>query len=343
MALFSRRGTGGDTTPAASDPVEALEASEGPGASEAPAEPVPQVGISISTFGQGPESARPLADEEPSAALPVTPRAAEAPPEVTQSVPGLPDNVLLQHALRALPADPEPPHIMNVMRQAMQGQLYVRAQGDAQELLAAGRGLNLAITTFQDKRFLLVFSGGESVQASAQAESGGQTSALGQAAYNVLRTAIDSGYDGIYLDHTNEGARLVLPIELVTKAVEQGAPAPFELKNILVRARSEGTVGDVAEILTRVPVWVAGNRDAEGRIGLAEARGDGGIRRLEVYSHPLEVIAMGRGDGPLPLTPEQLGRTLASEPGLTGIVVDPAGPWIELDRDALAPVLALAG
>jgi hypothetical protein len=35
------------------------------------------------------------------------------------------------------------------------------------------------------------------VQASAQAESGGPTSALGQAAYNVLRTAIDSGYDGI--------------------------------------------------------------------------------------------------------------------------------------------------
>jgi hypothetical protein len=33
---------------------------------------------------------------------------------------------------------------------------------------------------------------------------------------------------------------------------------------------------------------------------------------------------------------------VASEPSLTGIVVDPAGPWIELDRDDLAPVLALA-
>ena len=26
-----------------------------------------------------------------------------------------------------------------------------------------------------------------------------------------------------------------------------------------------------------------------------------------------------------------------------GVVVDPGGPWIELDRDVLAPVLALAG
>ena len=51
---------------------------------------------------------------------------------------------------------------------------------------------------------------------------------------------------------------------------------------------------------------------------------------------------MGRGDSPLPLTTAQLATTLASEPALTGIVLDPAGPWIELDRDDLAVVLALA-
>ena len=90
-------------------------------------------------------------------------------------------------------------------------------------------------------------------------------------------------------------------------------------------------------------MWLAGGADPSGRIGLAEARGADGSRRLEIYSHPLEVLAMGRGDRPLPLTPEQLGRTLASEPGLTGVVVDAAGPWLELDRDALAPVIALAG
>jgi hypothetical protein len=35
---------------------------------------------------------------------------------------------------------------------------------------------------------------------------------------------------------------------------------------------------------------------------------------MEVFSHPLEVVALGRGDGPLPVQPEQLGRALASEP-----------------------------
>jgi hypothetical protein len=49
---------------------------------------------------------------------------------------------------------------------------------------------------------------------------------------------------------------------------------------------------------------------------------------------------MGRGDRPLPLTPAQLGR--AWHPSrLDGVVIDAAGPWIEIDRDA-APVMALA-
>jgi hypothetical protein len=91
-------------------------------------EAVPQVGISVSTFGRGPESARPLAADAASTA-PARPE--EAAPPATQAVPGLPDNVLVQQALRALSDDPQPAEIMNVMRQALQGQLYVRAQGDA--------------------------------------------------------------------------------------------------------------------------------------------------------------------------------------------------------------------
>lgn len=348
MALFSRRGKGDDTpaAPAASADDTGKDAAASTPATPVepapPAEPVPHVGISVSTFGQGPESARPVAD---ALATGNAPAAEATAPAATESMPGLPDNVLLRQALRALPADPQPIHIMNVMRQALQGELYVRAQGDAQELLAAGKGLNLAIVTHADKRFLLVYSGGEPIQASVQAENGAPTPALRQAAYNVLRTAIDSGYDGISLDHASPGARIVLPIELIKKALEEAAPAPFELKNLLASPRGDTTVAEVADVLTRVPVWAAGNTGPDGRIGLAEARGgDGaeGVRRLEVYSHPLEVIAVGRGDGPLRLTPEQLARALASEPSLTGIVIDPAGPWIEVDRAALAPVLALA-
>ncbi len=351
MALFSRRDKGDDRTPApvtaAEVADEALEggASQGATAAEvtAPSEPVPHVGISVSTFGQGAESARPVEAPAPEPAR--TPRPPATAPAPTQTLPGVPDNTLLQAALRALPEKPQSADVMNVMRQALQGPLYARAQGDAQALIAAGEGLNLAITTHEDKRFLLVFSGGTQVQASARAEAaeGAEgTSAIGQPAHVILRTAVDSGYDGVYFDHADEGARLVVPIELVTKALDEGAPAPFELKNLLAAERSDATPAAIAEALTRVPVWVAAGMDAAGQVGLAEARGEG-RRLLEIYSHPLEVIVMGRGDRPLPLTPEQFAKTLASTAELTGVVVDAGGPWIELDRATLAPVFALAG
>ena len=75
--------------------------------------------------------------------------------------------------------------------------------------------------------------------------------------------------------------------------------------------------------------------------GLAESRGTDGSRFLEVYSHPLEVAVMGRGDNAAPITAAQLSRALTTDEGITGVVVDPAGPWIRLTRDELGPVLSL--
>lgn len=360
MALFSRRDKSDSSAPEPAAPATVEAEGDEPvdaeasttaasGALTADAEPeaVPHVEISVSTFGRGAETARPLGAEAPDAAASAGGRPDATAPAARETIPGLVDNALLQAALAALPAEPQAADIMNVMRQTLQGPLYLRAQGDAQALIAAGKGLNLAVTTHEDKRFLLVFSGGGPMRDSVAAEAAGSaaepaTSVVGQASHNVLRTAIDSGYDGIYLDHANVGARLVLPIELVKKAVEEGAPVPFEVKTLLSGERTDETAAAVADALTRVPVWVAGGADPSGQIGLAEARTQAGERRLELYSHPLEVIAMGRENTPLPLTPAQLAQTLASEPALTGVVVDPAGPWIELDRHVLAPVLALA-
>jgi len=372
MALFSRRTPDPAKRDAAAEPSGAPEQADATAETSAeapvdqPAEAVPHVGISISTFGAGRESARPLPDAEGAASAGPAASAAAAPgtaapaatgaepgapaaprrgpataPAPTQTVAGMPDNVVVQAALAALPAQPQSADIMNVMRQTLQGRLYARAQGDAQAQLADGKGVNLAITTYQDKRFLLVFTGGAALQASARAESAATTSVIGQDAQNLFRTAISSGYDGVYLDHATEGARLILPIALVEKALDEGEPT-FAIKSLLVAERGDATPLAVAEALTRVTVWAAGGTDPSGRVGLAEARGVDGSRRIELYSHPLEVIAMGRGDRPLPITPIQLGAMLTAETGLTGVVIDPAGPWIELDRDVLAPVLALA-
>ena len=329
MALFSRRGRSDNTEEAAASAAEAVESAAD--RQDVAPEAVPQVGISVSTFGLDP-AAPPVAAVRP-------PEAAPAPREI---VPGLVDNALLQAALSTLSAEPQNAEIMNVMRQAMQGQLFLRAQGDVQALLAAGEQINLAIAAVEGKRFLLAFSGGAALQASVDSEGGVSTSVIGQPAIEVLRNAVAGGYDGIYLDHATLGARVILPAPLISRAVEESEPT-FEIKGLLFGPRDESTAARGPYAPARPPAWVAGGTDAEGRVGLAEARTPDGQRRIEVFSHPLEVVALGRGDRPLPVQPEQLGRALASEPALTGVVVDPGGPWIELNRDALAGVLALAG
>lgn len=329
MALFHRRSqkdAEAAPTPVPAEPAEVTEPTE---PEPAPAEPVPQVPISVSTYGKPAPAAR-------------APRPQAAPPAPTEAVAGMPDNVVLKAALEALPDKPDNLDILGIMRQALQGRLYVRAQGNAQELLDSGQPLSLAVSTVGEQRFLLAFSGGAALRASIAADGQTATSAVGQPAAAVLQNVLTGGYDGLILDHAVPRARAVLPKALIEKSFEK-VGTDFTIKNLLSQPRTEDSADQVADAVTRVGLWVAANSAGEnGAIGLAEARTADGARRLEVYSHPLEVLAMRRDDRPLPLTPEQLGKTLAADPALTGIVIDAAGPWIILDREQLAASIALA-
>ncbi len=335
MALFSRRGRSEDSESARADEADE-PGSAGPEtgpAPEAPSEPVPQVGISVSTYGA---PAAPPSAAAPSRPAPTT--GESAPPSAAGR---LPENTTLKSALAALPEAPQNIDVMNVMRQALQGDLYVRVRGDAKALVEAGEPITLAVTTIDDKRLLLAFTGPGALQDSLRSDGDTATSALPQPASVVFQNVVAGPYAGLFLDHATAGARVILPSELLAKALDEADPA-FTLKTLLVSERTDATASAVVEALSRVKLWVAGNTDPSGQMGVAEARSADGRRRLEVFSHPLEVIALGRGDRPLPLTAAQLGKALQSDPGISGIVVDPAGPWIEITRDQLGPVIALA-
>ncbi len=326
MALFSRRPKKDAASEAAPAEVTPPAAPEAEPVDVVPDDYVPEVGISVSTFGAGAPPVR---------------RATAEPPRATETIPGLVDNTVLKAALDALPEKPENLDVMNIMRQALQGHLYVRVRGDARTLLAAGEPLNLAVSAIGENRFLLAFSGGAALEASIRADGDAATSAISQPAVNILRNALDGSYAGLILDHAVLGARIVLPTPLIQKALDEADP-DLTLKNLLCAPRHELTALDVVDALTRVKLWVAGGSSGDGaQLGLAESRTTDGQRRLEVFSHPLEVLAMRRGDRPLPLTPQQLGKALTADAGLTGVVVDPGGPWIALTRDELAPVIAL--
>jgi hypothetical protein len=354
MALFSRRkktGPAGEHVAGTPSDDAIADAASRPAGTAEPAgadEPAAAVGISVSTFrGVGAAAEPSAAAPEPPAPLaaPSRPAArtipAEAPPPA-ETIAGLRDNVLLRQALDALTDPPTPAALLNVARQLLQGQLLLRVKGDARALLAEGRGLPLAVTRRGDKQHILAFSSGATLQASVQADGDADTSAVAQPVLTVLRHVLDGPYEGLVLDPSSGPARAVLPRPLIQRAVEQAHPS-LALKTLLAAERTQEVSAAVAAALAEVPVWIAARRTEEGGpVGIAESRTADGDRYLEVYSHPLEVLALGRGDQALPVTAAQLGKALQADAGLTGLLIDPGGPWLRLSRDDLAPVLALA-
>ncbi|MDJ1115554.1 hypothetical protein [Microbacterium dauci] len=346
MALFSRRPKPPSDEPAevpvdADTTVDGLQgdvsaAVAAAEADAAPAEPVPHVPISMSTYGK---PARPAAP--PAASGPPLPKVPAEGPARTEARKGMPDNTLALQSLANLSEQPENAEILNVMRQSLQGTLYLRILGDARAQLNNGEPLRLAISTLGDKRFLLAYTGASGIQAGVGVDPDTQTSVLGQPAQTVLKNTLDAGYDGLILDHAGPGRRIVLTTALITRSLEQADPE-FTIKNLLADTRTDATARYVVEALGKVPIHIAAGTRGDGTLGIAEARGGDGTRYLQVFSHPLEVLALGRDDRPAPITPAQLGTALAGDPGLTGVLVDAAGPWIRLDRAQLAPIIALA-
>jgi hypothetical protein len=360
MALFSRRkksDSSGDTPPVAptdSSSVAPEETPDAPTPDPAASASSPgdvSVGISVSTFrgvgaatpAQPTEPAQPAATAPDAAAMAAASRGrrmvpAEA-PEPAETIPGLPDNVLLRDALAELPDPPTPTSLMNVARQLMQGHLFLRVQGDARALLAEGKGLPLAVTRRGEKQLVLAFSSGTAIQASVRADGDGNTSAVAQPVLTVLRHVIDGPYEGVVIDPSSGPARAVLPRPLIQRALDQ-VDAALRVKSLLAAPRTDETAGAVVAALAEAPLWIAVRRTGDdGPVGIAESRMGDGSRHVEVFSHPLEVLTLGRGDQPLPVTAEQLGKALATDSGLTGVIVDPAGPWIRLSRSDLAPLL----
>ncbi|MBN9190321.1 MAG: hypothetical protein BGO37_11935 [Cellulomonas sp. 73-92] len=338
MALFSRRPKPSDAAPGTdaadtSDPAGTAESEAAAPLTDAAADEaaVPQVGISTSSFG-GFGSTQVEAAPEPSGEAP--------PPE--ESLPGLPDNVLLRDALAALDEDPDAAQIFNVARQLLQGNVYLRVKGDAQALLRAGEDLPLAVATRDDGQFVMLYSGGVALAEAVNADGDTQTSAMGQAIQTVLQYVLRGEFAGVVIDQSSAPASVVLPRALIGRAVEEMDPE-LTLKHLLAAPRTDATAAAVVEAMTTAPLWVAVNRASEEDAwGVAESHTPAGERILDVFSHPLEVVALGRGDQPTPFTAAQLAAALASDAGLSGVVLDPGGPWIRLTRAQLAPVLELA-
>ena len=366
MALFSRRKkSADDAVISAPDAAEAVEtpADEAPvtAAEEAPA--APSIGISVQAFRgvgaeAGPEVSLPDPDAKPApavqtapaapaaaapAAEPRLPLAPASPPEQTESVPGMKDNVLLREALKQVEKGASNEQLLGVMRQALQGHLFIRVNGDARAQIAEGKPLAVAVVRDEERQFMLAFSSAAAVRDSVKLEADpSSTSAVAQPSTSVMQQVVAGDFAGLIIDNASAPHRVVFPTELLQKTLEQ-ADAEMTVKTIVAAPREQDSATRAGEALAETRMWVAVNDGgADGQVGIAEAQTTDGKRFLQLFSHPLEVIALGRGDRPLPFEPAQLAKVLAGHTEMAGVVIDPAGPTLIVERDALARVLELA-
>ncbi|WP_349885649.1 SseB family protein [Microbacterium sp. WHRI 7836] len=332
----------------------------------------PSIGISVQAFrgvgaAAGPEVELPSSDapsnpQTPPAA-PAAPRtpprpatqpeapeerrlplASALPPEQTETVPGMKDNVLLREALTEIEAGATNDQLLGVMRQALQGHLYIRVNGDARAQISEGKALSVAVVRdSEDRQYMLAFSSAGAVRDSVQLEADpSSTSAVAQPVTSVLQQVVSGDFAGLIVDNASAPHRVVFPTELLQKTLEQ-ADVDMAVKSILAAPREQDSAVKVGEALATTRMWVAVNDGSGGGpVGIAEAQTTDGRRFLQLFSHPLEVIALGRGDRPLPFAPEQLAKVLTSHADIAGVIVDSAGPSIVVERDALTPVLVLA-
>ncbi|WP_165310693.1 SseB family protein [Microbacterium protaetiae] len=300
------------------------------------AQDVPQVGISTTSYGGfGAGAAQPAAPQA-TASQPTG-----EPPAPAETIPGLPDNVVLRGSLGALGENPEPHEILGVARQLLQGNVYLRVKGNAQELMNAGEALPLAVATRDEGQFVMLYSSGAALAAAVQADGDTETSAMGQPGPAVLQYVLQGEFAGVMVDHASTPAAVVLPRALIERMVAEWDPQ-CTLKKLVSGPRTDDTAAQVAEALASTPLWIAVNRASDDDDwGVAESRTASGERILPVFSHPLEVVALGRNDRPMPFSPAQLGQALRGDDGIEGVVVDPVGPWIRVNRDELGAVLAL--
>ncbi|MFF1540861.1 SseB family protein [Microbacterium sp. NPDC058269] len=334
----------------------------------------PSIGISVQAFRgvgaeAGPEVALPAAeglpasDAQPVAAAPAAPPtpprpaaqpetpqerrlplASALPPEQTETVAGMKDNVLLREALTEIETGATNDQLLGVMRQALQGHLYIRVNGDARAQISEGKALSVAVVRdSEDRQFMLAFSSARAVRDSVQLEADpSATSAVAQPVTSVLQQVVSGDFAGLIVDNASAPHRVVFPTELLQKTLEQ-ADVDMTVKSILAAPREQDSVFKVGEALATTRMWVAVNDGSGGGpVGIAEAQTTDGRRFLQLFSHPLEVIALGRGDRPLPFAPEQLAKVLTSHTDIAGVIVDSAGPSIVVERNALTPVLVLA-
>ena len=344
ISFSAFQGVGANSGPAVLSPEEELAerkkraadlANAGPDAFTRPTAPA-----------QKPAPAQQSAPQAPARELPLAPA---APPVRLETIKGLRDNAVLRDALAAMPEKPTPAQLLGVARQLMQGHLFLRVAGDVREQVDENgkASLQYGIATADDKHYMLVYSSGKALSEAVKADGNEKTSAVAQPVPMILEHMLERGFDGLIIDGASGHSRIVLPRQVIERAHSQADPR-LRVKSAISQPRTAETPKIIAKILAeQPPLWVAVGEssdaeEGEKKMGIAEARLVDGTRLLQVYSHPLEIVAQGRSERAMPFGVEKIAKVLRDHEDMGGILIDPAGPLMTLTREELEPIMHLA-
>lgn len=249
------------------------------------------------------------------------------------------DNDRVRRAVAAFSADPKQETMLDVLRASMTGELLLDVTGSELDIsggrLHAGSTLRINQRLGPDgQRALLAFT--SNAEIARIHPDGARYQSIAQPAAAVLELARRQGAAWLYIDPAEKTAAL------------SAADIDFALRHprndrlsAAIAAVDAGT-GSRAEVITALvaegPLLLAGQR-AEGQGGdeppqLRVTRRDDGTTALLAFTSAPEVAARDLRDGIVATTTTHVLEQLQRGP-FASIVLNPAGPWIELSREEL--------
>lgn len=230
---------------------------------------------------------------------------------------------------------------MHVLRAALAGELLLDATGSDIEVkdgrMQERLRIRIGSTVGPDgKRALLAFT--SNAEIARMHPEGTRVQSIAQPASAVLDMAKRQGAGWLYIDPAETTAALSSadidfalrhprnePLQRIIAAADAGAATRAE---VVAALRVEG------------PLLLAGALEGdqmhEGKPQLRVSRRPDGSVALLAYTSAPEVAAREGRDGVIPATTTKVLRMLRDSSTLSSLVINPAGPWVELTAEELA-------
>ncbi|WP_083587303.1 SseB family protein [Agrococcus sp. Marseille-P2731] len=247
------------------------------------------------------------------------------------------DNARLRRAITAFGADSSEQNMVEVIRAALVGELLLDATGSEFDLRGgsaqSGSKIRIRSSVGPDgRRAMLAFT--SNAEVARMHPEGTQHQSLARPAASVLEMAKKQGAGWLYLDPADK------TVALSAKDID------FALRHLrndrLSAAIAAGESGGSREAILEAlradgPILLAGEvrggeqRTDQPRLRMSE-RADG-TRALLVFTSAPEIAARNPQDGVISTTTKRLREQLRTSTLFAGLVVNPAGPFVEVTRE----------